>query len=192
MSDFIQIIAGLGNPGEKYERTLHNAGFWFVEALALKYGGVFRYEKKFDLGYCKINLKDDDIWLIKPQNYMNLSGKPIKSFIDYYRLEVSKLLVVHDEIDLPSDKTRLKAGGGHGGHNGIRDVIHHCGAEFFRLRLGVGHPGHKSKVIDYVLKSGSKEVENAINNNIDDAIKVIPLLIKEGFDAATKVLHTKE
>jgi len=192
MSYTIQIIAGLGNPGEKYEKTLHNAGFWFLENLALKYGGIFRYEKKFDIDSCKVDINGCSIWLIKPQSFMNLSGRPIKSFLDYYQLKVNNLLVVQDEIDLPSGTIRLKEGGGHGGHNGIRDVIQHCGPQFFRLRLGVGHPGEKSKVINYVLNPGSKKVESAIKNNINDALSVIPILMENGFNEATKALHTKE
>ena len=192
MSNSIRIIAGLGNPEDKYERTLHNAGFWFVDALADKYGGSFRYEKKFNAEYCKINLHGQDVWLVKPQSYMNLSGGPIRGVIDYYRLKVSELLVAHDEIDLPPGTTRLKKGGGHGGHNGLRDIIQHCGAEFVRLRLGVGHPGEKSQVTNYVLKRGSADVERAIEDNIIDAIEVMPLLIEDGLNAATKALHTRE
>tara|TARA_R110002096_G_scaffold101547_5_gene224570 strand:+ start:722 stop:1303 length:582 start_codon:yes stop_codon:yes gene_type:complete len=188
----IRIIAGLGNPEDKYERTLHNAGFWFVDALARKYGGSFRYDKKFDADYCRINLHGEDVWLVKPQSYMNLSGGPIRSIMDYYRLKVDELLVAHDEIDLPPGTTRLKKGGGHGGHNGLRDIIRHCGADFVRLRLGVGHPGEKSQVTNYVLKRGTADVERAIEDNIDDAMAVMPLLIEDGLNAATKALHTRE
>lgn len=191
MSNSIRIIAGLGNPEEKYERTLHNAGFWFADALADKYGGSFRYEKKFDADYCRISLQGEDVWLVKPQSYMNLSGGPIRGLMDYYRLQVSNLLVAHDEIDLPPGTTRLKSGGGHGGHNGLRDIINHCGAEFVRLRLGVGHPGDKSQVTNYVLKRASSDVERAIEDNIVDAIAVMPLLIEDGLNAATKELHTR-
>ena len=192
MSNSIRIIAGLGNPDDKYERTLHNAGFWFVEAIARKYGGSFRFEKKFDADYCKVNLHGEDVWLVKPQSYMNLSGGPIRGVLDYYRLKVTELLVAHDEIDLPSGTTRLKLGGGHGGHNGLRDIIQHCGAEFLRLRLGVGHPGEKSQVTNHVLKRGSAEVERAIEDNINAAIDVLPLLMDDGLSAAQKALHTKE
>ena len=192
MSDSIRIIAGLGNPEDKYERTLHNAGFWFVDALAQKYGGSFRYEKKFDADYCKVNLHGQDVWLVKPQSYMNRSGGPIRAVMDYYRLKVTDLLVAHDEIDLPPGTTRLKKGGGHGGHNGLRDIIQHCSAEFVRLRLGVGHPGDKSQVTNYVLKRGSADVERAIEDNIVEAMDVMPILIEDGLNAATKALHTKE
>lgn len=187
----VSIIAGLGNPEEKYERTLHNAGFWFVDALLSKYGGEFRFEKKFDADICRINLHGDKVWLVKPQSYMNLSGKPVRGMLDYYRLRVRNLLVAHDEIDLPPGTVRLKKGGGHGGHNGIRDVIQHCGDDFLRLRIGVGHPGEKSKVTGYVLKKGSADVETAIRQNIDDAVAVMPTLLDDGLNAAMKQLHTK-
>jgi PTH1 family peptidyl-tRNA hydrolase len=192
MSKQIRIVAGLGNPEEKYERTLHNAGFWFVDALAQKYGGNFRYEKKFDADYCRINLHGENVWLVKPQSFMNLSGGPIRAMLDYYRLRVAELLVAHDEIDLPPGTVRLKQGGGHGGHNGLRDIIRHCGAEFVRLRLGVGHPGEKSQVTNYVLKRGSSDVESALEKNIEQAIEVMPLLLNDGLNAAMKQLHTIE
>ena len=188
----LSIIAGLGNPENRYERTLHNAGFWFVDAIARKYGGEFRYEKRFDADCCKVSIDGSDIWLVKPQSYMNQSGAPIRGVIDYYRLKASDLLVAHDEIDLPPGTVRLKQGGGHGGHNGLRDIIRHCGANFMRLRLGVGHPGEKDMVTGYVLKRGSADVERAVENNIDDAIAVLPMLIDDGLNAAMKKLHTKD
>jgi PTH1 family peptidyl-tRNA hydrolase len=187
----LSIIAGLGNPEDRYERTLHNAGFWFVDALARKYGGDFRYEKKFDADCCKIRVGDHELWLIKPQAYMNHSGGPVRAALDYFRLDPRGLLVAHDEIDLPPGTVRLKQGGGHGGHNGIRDLIRHCGAEFMRLRLGVGHPGDKEQVTGYVLKRGSAEVERAIEDNIDDAIAILPVLLDDGLNDAMKQLHTR-
>jgi PTH1 family peptidyl-tRNA hydrolase len=191
MSTSLRIIAGLGNPGEKYERTLHNAGFWFVDALAQKYGGSFRYEKKFDADYCRINLHGEDVWLMKPQTYMNESGGAVRGMLDYYRLRPSELLVAHDEIDLEPGTVRLKMGGGHGGHNGLRDVIRHCGADFMRLRLGVGHPGHKDQVTSYVLQRASTDTGISIERNVDDAIAVMPTLVEDGLNAAMKELHTK-
>ena len=188
----IRIIAGLGNPEAKYERTLHNAGFWFVDELARKYGGEFRYEKKFDADYGRINLQGDDVWLVKPQSYMNQSGGPVRAVLDYYRLKASELLVAHDEIDLPPGTVGLKDGGGHGGHNGLRDVIRHCGADFLRLRLGVGHPGEKHQVTNYVLKRGSGDTETAVMKNIDEAVDVMPVLLDEGLPAAQKELHTRD
>lgn len=191
MRQQLRIIAGLGNPGKKHARTLHNVGFWFVDALARKMGGDFRFEKKFDTELCRVALRATDIWLVKPQSYMNLSGGPIRGVLDYYRLRPEQLLVAHDEIDLPLGTVRLKKGGGHGGHNGIRDVVNHCGADFMRLRFGVGHPGDKSQVTNYVLQRGSGEAETAIQNNIDEAIDVLDVLLDDGLDAAMKILHTR-
>lgn len=188
----LSIIAGLGNPEDKYEKTLHNAGFWFVDALAREYRGSFRYEKKFDAECCRIDIAGEDVWLVKPQSFMNLSGGPVRAVMDYYRLKTADLLVAHDEIDLPPGTVKLKKGGGHGGHNGIRDVIRHCGAHFMRLRLGVGHPGQKDQVTGHVLKRASSDVEAAVEGNIADAIGVLPLLVEDGLNAAMKKLHTKD
>lgn len=186
------MIAGLGNPEARYERTLHNAGFWFVDELARRLNGRFKYEKRFDADICKVTVAGQDAWLAKPQSYMNLSGGPVRGLLDYYRLSVEQLLVAHDEIDLPPGTVRLKAGGGHGGHNGLRDVIKHCGREFMRLRIGVGHPGHKDEVTNYVLKKASSEAEALINRNVDDAADVLPLLVEDGLSAAMKKLHTQD
>lgn len=192
MTNYLTMIAGLGNPEERYERTLHNAGFWFVDELARRAGASFKYEKRFDADVCKVDIAGRDVWLVKPQSYMNLSGGPVRGMLDYYRLKVNQLLVAHDEIDLPPGVVKLKDGGGHGGHNGLRDVIQHCGRDFLRLRLGVGHPGQKDKVTSYVLKKASSDIESAILRNVDDAADVMPLLVEDGLSAAMKKLHTKE
>jgi PTH1 family peptidyl-tRNA hydrolase len=192
MTTHLSMIAGLGNPEERYERTLHNAGFWFVDELARRFNGRFKYEKRFDADICKVTVAGQDVWLAKPQSYMNLSGGPVRGLLDYYRLSVEQLLVAHDEIDLPPGTVRLKAGGGHGGHNGLRDVIKHCGRDFMRLRPGVGHPGHKDQVTNYVLKKASSDVEALINRNVDDAADVMPLLVEDGLNAAMKKLHTQD
>lgn len=186
----LTIIAGLGNPDDRYAATLHNAGFWFVDELARRDCVQFRYEKRFNADVCKINMGGDDVWLVKPKSYMNLSGTPVRGVLDYYRQTTSTLLVAHDEIDLPLGTVRLKLGGGHGGHNGLRDVIRHCDADFMRLRLGVGHPGHKDEVTDYVLKKAPRESEAAILQNIGEAADVMPLLAADGLNAAMKKLHT--
>lgn len=192
MASYLKLIAGLGNPDERYARTLHNAGFWFVDELARRAGEQFRYEKRFDAEICRIRIGAQDIWLTKPQSFMNLSGGPVRGMLDYYRLDASELLVAHDEIDLPPGTVRLKLGGGHGGHNGLRDVIQHCGRDFMRLRLGVGHPGQKDQVTGYVLKRASNDVEAAILQNVDAAADVMPLLVDDGLNAAMKKLHTSE
>lgn len=192
MTTHLTMIVGLGNPEERYERTLHNAGFWFVDELARRAGVPFKYEKRFDADICKIDVGGNDVWLVKPQSYMNRSGGPVRSMLDYYRLSADQLLVAHDEIDLPPGTVRLKQGGGHGGHNGMRDVIRHCGPDFLRLRLGVGHPGQKDQVTGYVLKKASKDFEAEIMKNVDEAADVLPLLVESGLNSAMKKLHTKE
>ena len=192
MATHLTIIAGLGNPEARYERTLHNAGFWFVDELARRDGLQFKYEKRFDADICRIKIAGGDVWLAKPQSYMNLSGGPVRALLDYYRLSAEHLLVAHDEIDLPPGTVRLKLGGGHGGHNGLRDLIQHCGRDFMRLRLGVGHPGHKDQVTGYVLKKASSDVESEILGNVDDAADVMSILAESGLNAAMKKLHTKE
>jgi PTH1 family peptidyl-tRNA hydrolase len=191
LTTYLTAIAGLGNPEERHARTLHNAGFWFVDELARRSSGSFRYEKRFDADICRVTISGNDIWLVKPQSYMNLSGGPVRSVLDYYRLSVSELLVAHDEIDLSPGTVRLKKGGGHGGHNGLRDVIKHTGSDFMRLRIGVGHPGHKDLVTDYVLQRATAEVKQAMLRNIDDAADVMPLLVEEGVEKAMKRLHTQ-
>lgn len=192
MTTHLTMIAGLGNPEDRYERTLHNAGFWFVDALARRAGASFKYESRFDADACKIEIDKNDVWLVKPQSYMNLSGGPVRAMLDYYRLSPDQLLVAHDEIDLEPGTVRLKFGGGHGGHNGIRSVIQHCGTDFMRLRIGVGHPGHKDQVTGYVLKKASSDVEVEILKNVDQAADVMVVLARSGLNAAMKKLHTKE
>ena len=188
----VTMIVGLGNPGDKYEKTLHNAGFWFVDELARRHGGHFNYDKKFDADVCRVTIDGQDIRLAKPQSFMNLSGQPVRALLDYYRNAVTDLLVAHDEIDLPPGTVRLKKGGGHGGHNGLRDVIKHCGSDFMRLRLGVGHPGDKDKVVSYVLKRAGSDAESAIRANVDEAADVMPVLVSDGLNAAMKKLHTRD
>ena len=190
MSKHLTIIAGLGNPDERYADTLHNAGFWFVDVLAQRSGAQFKYEKRFDAEVCKTGVGGSDVWLVKPQSYMNNSGGPVRGVLDYYRQTTSTLLVAHDEIDLPPGTVKLKQGGGHGGHNGLRDIIRHCGADFMRLRLGVGHPGHRDEVTNYVLKRPSRVDETAIRENIDEAAELMPVLADDGLNAAMKKLHT--
>ena len=191
MSNTLSMIAGLGNPEDRYADTLHNAGFWCVDELARRAGISLKYEKRFDAEVGKLSLGGSDVWLAKPQSYMNLSGRPVRAMLDYYRLPVEALLVVHDEIDLPPGTVRLKKGGGHGGHNGIRDVIRHCGRDFLRLRMGVGHPGEKEKVTGHVLRKASADVDRILQQSVDDAADIVPVLVDRGLNEAMKELHTK-
>jgi PTH1 family peptidyl-tRNA hydrolase len=192
MNAGLTIIAGLGNPDARYERTLHNAGFWFADAVVRDARESFRRDRKFDAEVCKVTIANAEVWIVKPQSYMNNSGGPVRSMLDYYRLPVETLLVAHDEIDLPPGTARLKKGGGHGGHNGVRDIIQHCGSDFLRLRLGVGHPGVKDKVTGYVLQRGPKAVEEVVEQAVARSVEVLPLLVERGTEAAMNRLHTAQ
>ena len=188
----LKVIVGLGNPGPKYTETRHNAGFWFVEEVARKYGASFRLEKKFHGEVAKVNVEGKDIWLLKPGTFMNRSGLATNSLLSFYRISAEQLLVAHDEIDLPPGTAKLKTGGGHGGHNGLRDIISQlCTKDFHRLRIGVGHPGSKDQVVDYVLHNASRDERILIDRDIDDAVSVIPELASGALEKAMQILHSK-
>jgi PTH1 family peptidyl-tRNA hydrolase len=188
----IKLIVGLGNPGPKYSETRHNAGFWFVEELAHEYRGRFLPEKKFHGDVARINLEGHDIWLLKPETFMNRSGLAVVSMAAFYKIAPQNILVAHDEIDLKAGTARLKSGGGHGGHNGLRDIIAHLGSrEFQRLRIGVDHPGSKDMVVDYVLKRPDAKDHQAIDDSITDALRVMPRVAAGEWEKAMHQLHTK-
>lgn len=187
----VKAIAGLGNPGDRYSETRHNAGFWFVDELARRHGGSFSYQKRFDAGVCRVRVDGGEVWLLKPHSYMNRSGGPVRAFMDYYRLAPGEILVAHDELDHPPGTVRLKEGGGHGGHNGLRDVTRHIGPEFPRLRIGIGHPGHRDEVTDYVLRRAPAGEERLIRDAVDEAADVMPVLFEKGMQQAMNRLHTK-
>lgn len=187
----IDLIVGLGNPGAEYEQTRHNAGFWFVEEIARLKGAHFRPETKFSAQVCKVNLEGRDIWLLKPNTYMNLSGQAVQKLASFYKIPVENILVAHDEIDLDPGTTRLKSSGGHGGHNGLRDIIAHMGKDFHRVRIGVGHPGSKDQVVDFVLHRAGKAEQAAIDESMEDALRALPLLIDGSWEKAVNRLHSK-
>jgi len=148
LSEGIRLIVGLGNPGSEYQNTRHNAGFWFVDRLADEYREPFRLEKKFFGEICKVSITGQPCWLLKPMTYMNKSGQSLAAIASYYKIEPQNILVAHDELDHDAGSTRLKLGGGHAGHNGLRDIISAIGTkDFYRLRLGIGHPGNKKQVV---------------------------------------------
>ena len=186
----IAAIIGLGNPGEKYRATRHNVGFWLADRLASAAGEDFKAEKKVLGDVCQCALAYRNIRLLKPHTYMNESGQSVRRMLDFYKLEPENLLVMHDEIDLPPGIVRLKQGGGHGGHNGLRDIVSHCGRDFMRLRIGVGHPGEKSKVTGYVLRAPSKDELRLIEDSLPDAVSAIEILLKDGAERAMHFLHT--
>lgn len=187
----VQLIVGLGNPGDKYDQTRHNAGFWFVEEVARQYGVVFRPETKFLGEAVRVQSAGLDFWLLKPATFMNRSGQSIQALANFYKIPVESILVVHDELDLEPGVAKLKKGGGHGGHNGLRDTIAALGKEFLRLRLGIGHPGHRDQVVDYVLKAPSKIDRQKIDDEIYQATRVLPELIGGDIQKAMHQLHTK-
>jgi PTH1 family peptidyl-tRNA hydrolase len=188
----LKIIVGLGNPGPEHLLTRHNAGFWLVDALASKLGGSFRSHSKFHGDICRVQYCGNDITLLKPTTYMNRSGLAIRALADYTKVEPAEILVVHDELDLPVGEVRFKLGGGPGGHNGLRDTITHIGPDFWRLRIGVGHPGDRSQVIDYVLRRAPKEEEERILASIDQALQTLPTFLEQGAERAMNGLHSKK
>lgn len=190
-SPAVTLVVGLGNPGPRYERTRHNAGFWFADILARRHGGAFRADRKFHGDVARVRVDDADLHLLKPMTFMNHSGRAIQALVNFYRLDPAAVLVVHDEIDLPPGTARLKQGGGHGGHNGLRDTVAALGTrEFARLRIGVGHPGQSSDVVPYVLSVAARDEQRAMDDAIDAAADVMPLLVAGQWDKAFQALHT--
>jgi PTH1 family peptidyl-tRNA hydrolase len=188
----VKLIAGLGNPGAEYQRTRHNAGFWFVDELARCSGASWRRESKLQCELARARIADADVWLMKPTTFMNRSGAAVQAVCAFYRVTPAEMLVVHDEIDLPPGAVRLKQGGGHGGHNGVRDVIACLGADFWRLRLGVGHPGEKEQVIDAVLSRASAAEQKLIDDALARGLAVMPQFISGATQKAMQALHTNE
>jgi PTH1 family peptidyl-tRNA hydrolase len=187
----LRVIVGLGNPGPEHLVTRHNAGFWFVDLLARRHGGEFRDYRKYSGETARINLSQREIVLLKPTTYMNRSGLSVRQLSDFYKVAPDEILVAHDELDLPVGSVRLKQGGGHGGHNGLRDIITHVGETFWRLRLGIGHPGNKADVIDYVLTRAPRAEEDTILETVGTAADVMPLLIEQGAERAMTRLHSR-
>ncbi len=187
----LRLIVGLGNPGPEHQATRHNAGFWFVDELARRHGGEFRDYRKYSGETARLNIGGEEIVLLKPTTYMNRSGLSIRQLSQFYKIAADDILVAHDELDLPVGTVRLKHGGGHGGHNGLRDTVAHIGETFWRLRLGIGHPGNKTDVIDYVLTRAPRSEEDLIMEAVKLAVDCIPLLLEEGAERAMTKLHSR-
>ncbi len=188
----IRLIAGLGNPGREYADTRHNAGFWFIEEVARKAGASLRLEPRFHGAVARANLHGQEVWLIAPQTYMNISGQALSALAGYYKIAPEEMLVVHDELDLAPGTVRLKRGGGPGGHNGLKDIIARLGPDFWRLRIGIGHPGDKDAVADFVLHRPSQAEESLIRDALDKSLGALPLIVAGDMAAAMQQLHTKE
>jgi peptidyl-tRNA hydrolase, PTH1 family len=187
----LRLIVGLGNPGPEHARTRHNAGFRFVDELAAQAGVRFGLESRLFGETAKVEIAGQRLWLLKPATYMNLSGKSVTAALRYWKIEPEEALLVHDELDLPPGVARLKFDGGHGGQNGLRDTMRLLGhGQFHRLRIGIGHPGHKDKVTPWVLGRPSAADDIEIARAIDDAIEVLPLAVAGDFNEAMKRLHT--
>jgi peptidyl-tRNA hydrolase, PTH1 family len=187
----IKLIVGLGNPGDKYAATRHNAGFWWVDFIAQQTNSTLSLDAKMFGITGKLNPHSDK-WLLKPTTFMNASGKAVAAIANYYKISPDEILVIHDELDLTTGQIKLKYGGGHGGHNGLRDIHAALGTpNYWRLRIGIGHPGEKNEVVNYVLKAPTKDEQTAIDDSIYESSKVLDLL-KGEFESAMLKLHTKK
>lgn len=188
----VELIVGLGNPGPNYERTRHNAGADLVLELAKSLHVELKHESKFFGDTARVTLDGNDVRLLIPSTFMNLSGKSVNALAKFYQIAPEAILVVHDELDKPPGEARFKKGGGHGGHNGLRDTIKCLGnnKEFARLRIGIGHPGNAKQVADYVLKKASPNDQQLIINSIDDALRALPLAVAGEWEKAMLKLHS--
>jgi PTH1 family peptidyl-tRNA hydrolase len=188
----MKLIVGLGNPGKEYTDTRHNAGFQYVDRLAEILRATLKLEARFQ-GLCaQIRQKDMDLWLLEPQTYMNRSGQSVASLCQFYKIQTDEIIVIHDELDLPPGIAKLKKGGGLGGHNGLKDIAARLGTQdFWRLRIGIGHPGDRNAVAGYVLHPPKKEEVPLIAEAIERGLDVWPLLVQGAYEAAMVKLHTK-
>jgi peptidyl-tRNA hydrolase, PTH1 family len=190
----IRLIAGLGNPGPDYESTRHNAGFWLLERLARAHGAHFNLEKGFKGQVAKVSIGGQAAWLVMPQTFMNRSGQSVGALATFYKIAPQEVLVVHDELDLPPGVVKMKLGGGHGGHNGLKDIEAHLGTrDFWRLRVGIGHPrelGMAQEVVDFVLHRASSEHQTVIDDSITKALAVLPQAVAGDMEAAMQTLHS--
>ncbi|MBE7563818.1 aminoacyl-tRNA hydrolase [Acidithiobacillus sp. HP-6] len=185
------LLAGLGNPGAEYARTRHNAGFWALQTFAEKAGASLRLESRWHCLAATTQNSGQQLGLCLPQDFMNRSGAPVQSMAAFYKVPAARILVIHDELDLPPGTARLKWSGGHGGHNGLRDLDRALGTrDYWRLRLGIGHPGHKNAVINYVLGVPSAMDKSAIDLAIEHSLAVLPEFLDGRSDAAQKTLHS--
>lgn len=188
----LKLIVGLGNPGTEYARTRHNAGFQFVDELAARHGASFRTEPRHRGELARARIGDADLWLLKPMNYMNNSGDAVQSVASFYKVPLESILVGYDELDFPPGVARLKQGGGAAGHNGMRDVIAQMGDGFWRLRIGIGHPGDRSQVLDYVLGRPPAEDAQLIRAAIQAGADIVPVLLADGAQVAMSLLHGRD
>jgi PTH1 family peptidyl-tRNA hydrolase len=189
----IKLFVGLGNPGAEYEATRHNAGFWWIDAVAKELQTALHFEKAHHGLLARVTLHGNAIWLLQPQTFMNLSGKSVASLARFFKIAPHDILVAHDELDLPPGQVKLKFGGSHAGHNGLRDIHAQLGSgDYWRLRLGIGHPGNKSEVVNWVLKKPMLDQRIAIDQCIDRCLKAVPAFLAGDMDKATLLVHTSK
>jgi PTH1 family peptidyl-tRNA hydrolase len=189
----IKLFVGLGNPGPEYEATRHNAGFWWVDAFARDLKLALQPERGYHGFVARGQVGGQTVWLLEPQTFMNLSGKSVAALARFYKIAPQEILVVHDELDVVPGQAKLKLGGGHAGHNGLRDIHAQLGTDdYWRLRLGIGHPGVKSEVIHWVLKKPLKEQREAIEDAIARTLRAVPALVAGEMDKATMLIHTSK
>jgi PTH1 family peptidyl-tRNA hydrolase len=188
----IKLLVGLGNPGPEYEATRHNAGFWWVDAAAKQLGARLSADRACFGLVGRVNRPAGPVWLLQPQTYMNLSGKSVAALARFFKITPQEILVVHDELDLLPGQVKLKEGGGHAGHNGLRDIHAQLGsADYWRLRLGIGHPGVKTEVADYVLRKPPASEREAIERSIEESLKHLDLMLDGAMQQAVMKLHAK-
>lgn len=188
----IQLFVGLGNPGAEYAETRHNAGFWWLDALARQWGLSWQAERGFHGLVAKGSVRGHTVWLLQPQTYMNRSGLAVAALARFYKIPPQHLLVAHDELDLPPGEAKLKRGGGHAGHNGLRDIHAQLGsADYWRLRIGIGHPGHKAEVVNWVLKKPSPADRTAIDEALQRSLAAADTLLSGQMERATAAIHTR-
>jgi len=186
----LRLLVGLGNPGPEYEDTRHNAGFWWLDGVGRRLGAPLVHERAWQGRVARVNRAEGRLWLLQPQTYMNVSGRSVAALARFYRIEPAEILVAHDELDLPPGQLKLKLGGGHAGHNGLRDIVAQLGsAGFWRLRLGIGHPGVKAEVVDYVLRKPPAAQREAIAQSIAASLDALDLLLAGEMERATMRLH---
>ena len=188
----LKLIVGLGNPGTEYARTRHNAGFQLLDELARRHGAVFRSEPRHRAELARAHIAGEDLWLLKPMSYMNHSGDPTRSVASFYRVPLESVLVAYDDLDFPPGVVRLKQGGGAAGHNGMRDVIAQMGDGFWRLRIGIGHPGDRGQVLDYVLGRPPTAEAQLLQEALSAAADTLPVMLTEGAQIAMNRLHTRD
>jgi len=187
----LRLIAGLGNPGPEYEATRHNAGFWWLDEVARKLGATLQSDRTYQARVARLNRPEGPLWLVEPQTFMNLSGKSVAGLARFFKIAPSEVLVAHDELDLPPGEVKLKQGGGHGGHNGLRDIHAQLGSsDYWRLRIGIGHPGVKTEVMNYVLGKPPAAQRDAIEASLAKATGVLDQLLAGEMARATSALHT--